>query len=111
MRIAQVAPPFETVPPTNYGGTERVLSLVTEELVRRGHEVTLFASGDSSTSARLIPTVDTALWRHTRTRGQLGYWANTTGGAFRHGGQGEMEIKHSHLDFVAFPCASLSNTP
>jgi glycosyltransferase involved in cell wall biosynthesis len=46
MRIAQVAPPFESVPPARYGGTERVISTLTEELVRRGHEVTLFASGD-----------------------------------------------------------------
>jgi len=48
MRIAQIAPPFQSVPPSGYGGTELVVSLVTEELVRRGHEVTLFASGDSN---------------------------------------------------------------
>src|SRR5437762_1944605 len=47
MRIAQVAPPLERVPPRQYGGTERVVSTLTEELVRRGHDVTLFASGDS----------------------------------------------------------------
>ena len=47
MRIAQVAPLYESVPPQGYGGTERVVSYLTEELVRRGHEVTLFASGDS----------------------------------------------------------------
>ena len=51
MRIAQVAPLFESVPPKLYGGTERVVSYLTEELVRQGHEVTLFASGDSQTSA------------------------------------------------------------
>jgi glycosyltransferase involved in cell wall biosynthesis len=55
MNIAQVAPLYETVPPLGYGGTERVVSWLTEELVRLGHNVTLFASGDSSTSARLIP--------------------------------------------------------
>ena len=55
MRIAQVAPLFESVPPKLYGGTERVVSYLTEELVRLGHEVTLFASGDSETSARLVP--------------------------------------------------------
>src|SRR4051795_10401587 len=55
MRIAQVAPLYEAVPPTLYGGTERVVSYLTEELVRQGHDVTLFASGDSNTSARLIP--------------------------------------------------------
>jgi len=53
MRIAQVAPLYESVPPKLYGGTERVVSYLTEELVRQGHEVTLFASGDSRTSARL----------------------------------------------------------
>ena len=55
MRIAQVAPLYESVPPKQYGGTERVVSYLTEELVRQGHEVTLFASGDSATQARLIP--------------------------------------------------------
>src|SRR5438445_1971231 len=55
MRIAQVASLFESVPPKTYGGTERVVSWLTEELVRRGHDVTLFASGDSMTKARLIP--------------------------------------------------------
>src|SRR5215218_5140120 len=61
MRIAQVAPPFESVPPTRYGGTERVVSLLTEELVRRGHHVTLFASGDSQTSAGLVPCCERGL--------------------------------------------------
>src|SRR5579884_3541532 len=62
VRIAQLAPPFERVPPACYGGTERVVHALTEELVRRGHDVTLFASGDSTTSARLVPTVPVALW-------------------------------------------------
>jgi glycosyltransferase involved in cell wall biosynthesis len=53
MKIAQIAPLFESVPPKLYGGTERVVSYLTEELVRQGHEVTLFASGDSVTSAQL----------------------------------------------------------
>jgi len=55
MRIAQVAPLFESVPPKLYGGTERVVSYLTEELVKQGHEVTLFASGDSCTKAQLMP--------------------------------------------------------
>src|SRR5438045_5228558 len=54
MKIAQVSPLYESVPPQYYGGTERVVSYLTEELVRQGHEVTLFASGDSVTSAELI---------------------------------------------------------
>ncbi len=53
LRIAQIAPLYESVPPKLYGGTERVVSYVTEELVRRGHEVTLFAAGDSQTRANL----------------------------------------------------------
>ena len=60
MRIAQVAPLYESVPPKLYGGTERVVSYLTEELVRQGHDVTLFASGDSVTSARLSPATERA---------------------------------------------------
>jgi len=55
MKIAQVAPLYESVPPKLYGGTERVVSNLTEALVEDGHDVTLFASGDSQTSAQLIP--------------------------------------------------------
>ena len=62
LRIAQVAPLFEAVPPTGYGGTELIVHLLTEELVRRGHEVTLFASGDSRTSGMLVPGSPAALW-------------------------------------------------
>ncbi len=61
MKIAQIAPLQESVPPRLYGGTERVVSYLTEELVRLGHDVTLFASGDSVTSARLLPFCDVAL--------------------------------------------------
>ena len=55
MRIAQVAPLNESVPPKFYGGTERIVSYLTEECVRQGHDVTLFASGDSNTGAKLVP--------------------------------------------------------
>lgn len=61
MRIAQISPLYESVPPQRYGGTERVVHYLTEELVRRGHDVTLFASGDSRTSARLEACVPEAL--------------------------------------------------
>jgi glycosyltransferase involved in cell wall biosynthesis len=111
MRIAQVAPPFESVPPSQYGGTERVVSLVTEELVRRGHEVTLFASGDSVSSARLVPTVDTALWRVGEIRDPLVFWSITLGEVYRRAARGEFDLIHSHLDFLAFPCADLVETP
>jgi hypothetical protein len=61
LRIAQLATLYESVPPKLYGGTERVVSYLTEELVRRGHDVILFASGDSKTSARLFPGWSEAL--------------------------------------------------
>jgi glycosyltransferase involved in cell wall biosynthesis len=61
MRIAQIAPLMESCPPHLYGGTERIVSYLTEELVRQGHDVTLFASGDSHTTARLEPSSETAL--------------------------------------------------
>src|SRR5262249_2877686 len=61
LRIAQVAPLYESVPPHLYGGTERVVSWLTEELVRQGHDVTLFASGDSVTRARLVAPCPRAL--------------------------------------------------
>jgi hypothetical protein len=60
MRIAQIAPLSESVPPPLYGETERVISYLTEELVALGHEVTLYASGDSQTRAHLVPICDQA---------------------------------------------------
>src|ERR1700683_4066520 len=71
LRIAQIAPLYESVPPKLYGGTERVVSYLTEELVRLGHEVTLFASGDSETRARLIPCCPRSLWRDPHTKESL----------------------------------------
>ena len=61
MRIAQIAPLTESVPPKLYGGTERIVSYLTEELTSLGHDVTLFASGDSETSAKLEPMSPRAL--------------------------------------------------
>jgi Glycosyltransferase Family 4 len=61
LKIAQVAPLYESVPPRLYGGTERVVSYLTEELVEMGHEVTLFASGDSTTQAELVAVCPCAL--------------------------------------------------
>src|SRR5437763_8161483 len=111
MRVAQVAPPFESVPPARYGGTERVVALLTEELVRRGHDVTLFASGDSTTSARLIPTVDTALWRLEDGYDSVAYWAISLGEVYCRAADGAFDVIHSHLDYLAFPCAALVATP
>src|ERR671917_164349 len=77
LRIAQVAPPLERVPPSAYGGTERIVHELTTELVARGHDVTVFASGDSDVPARLIPTVETAL-RPAGIESDSGGWFATT---------------------------------
>src|SRR3954451_21042496 len=73
MKIAQIAPLHERVPPRLYGGTERVVSYLTEELVRRGHQVTLFASGDAGTSAELVPRCGQALRLDPKVRATLPY--------------------------------------
>ncbi len=73
MRIAQVAPLYEAVPPRCYGGTERVVSYLTEALVRQGHEVTLFASGDSVTAARLVAPCRASLRLDPRCIDQLAH--------------------------------------
>jgi glycosyltransferase involved in cell wall biosynthesis len=110
MRIAQVAPPFETVPPSRYGGTERVVATLTDELVRRGHEVTLFAAGDSHTTARLVPTVERALWHQKpRPRDFNPYWMVTLGEVLKH--IDEFDIIHSHLDFFGFPMTRAAVRP
>jgi glycosyltransferase involved in cell wall biosynthesis len=110
MRIAQVAPPFESVPPTRYGGTERVVSTLTEALVRRGHDVTLFATRDSQTTARLEPTVDEALWHHEPPLKDLGpFWAMTLDAIWDH--TDEFDVIHSHLDYWGYPLARHSGVP
>jgi glycosyltransferase involved in cell wall biosynthesis len=109
VRIAQVAPPLEQVPPTRYGGTERVIHSLTEELVRRGHNVTLFASGDSTTSARLDPIVERAIWHHIRYRDHLPFVIAGLQAVLDRAD--EFDIIHSHLDYLAFPFARVSPTP
>lgn len=102
MKIAQVAPLHESVPPSLYGGTERVVHYLTEELVRQGHDVTLYASGDSQTSARLKPICDKSL--------RLESNAMSCPLAF-HTLQAEIvaqeaeqyDVVHSHADFLLFP--------
>jgi len=109
MRIAQVAPLWESVPPKRYGGTERIVSYLTEELVRRGHDVTLFASGDSITTARLEPICEYALRLH---RGIFNRDAPMTM-LMEHalGRPGAFDIIHSHLDFLGFPLARRNPVP
>lgn len=101
MRIAQVAPLYESVPPQLYGGTERVVSWLTEELVSRGHEVTLFASGDSLTSARLVPVCPKALRLDANCVDYLAQHIVELGRLFRD--KDEFDIVHFHIDYIHFP--------
>jgi glycosyltransferase involved in cell wall biosynthesis len=109
MRIAQVAPLFESVPPRLYGGTERVVSYLTEELVRQGHDVTLFASGDSVTSANLVPACDRALWRDPECRETLPHHVRLLDLVFRQAHH--FDIIHFHCDYVHFPVLRYHRTP
>ena len=101
MRIAQVAPLNESVPPHLYGGTERVVSYLTEEMVRQGHEVTLYASGDSQTSARLVAGCPRALWRDEQIRETLPHHVRLMELVFRD--RDRYDILHFHCDFLHFP--------
>jgi glycosyltransferase involved in cell wall biosynthesis len=101
MRIAQVAPLYESVPPVLYGGTERVVSFLTEELVRMGHEVTLFASGDSITKARLVPIVDQALRLDPKCEDQLAHHVLMLERVFSE--KRNFDIIHFHIDYLHFP--------
>src|SRR3984893_18598295 len=109
LRIGQLAPPFESIPPSAYGGTERVVSTLTEELVRRGHDVTLFASADSRTSARLVPIVDVPLWHQNPPSNDFMRHKAAIYGAILNE-MHTLDIVHSHLDFYGFELASASDT-
>jgi glycosyltransferase involved in cell wall biosynthesis len=101
MRIAQIAPLAESVPPKLYGGTERVVHWLTEELVRQGHQVTLFASGDSKTSARLVAPVPRALRLDPVVRDPLPYLLLQLDEVRRRAS--EFDVLHFHVDLVHFP--------
>jgi glycosyltransferase involved in cell wall biosynthesis len=109
MRIAQVAPLNERVPPPLYGGTERVVSYLTEELVRLGHDVTLFASGDSETSARLVAACPRALWRDADVRETLPHHVRLMELVFRD--VSRFDIVHFHTDYVHFPLVRRHRCP
>ena len=109
MRIAQIAPLAEPVPPEMYGGTERVVSLLTEELVRRGHEVTLFASGDSQTAARLVAVTPEALRLSGEDVDPYVSLMLELGMVFDEADQ--FDVIHSHVDYFALPFARHVRTP
>lgn len=101
MKIAQIAPLFETVPPRFYGGTERVVSYLTEELVRQGHEVTLFASGDSVTSAGLVPCCAKSLRLEKSCVDPLPHHLLMLEKVYARAHQ--FDILHFHIDYLHFP--------
>ncbi len=111
MKIAQIAPIALSVPPKNYGGTERVVHNLTEELVKLGHDVTLFASGDSKTSAHLVSVTPKSL-KDLETADPYGQNILTSqhlGLAYKL--QDQFDIIHDHLAPVSLPTANLSKTP
>src|SRR5947207_6203044 len=98
MRIAEVAPLFESVPPALYGGTERVVSYLTDELVAQGHDVTLYASGDSVTKARLVPGAPQALRLDSSCRDPLAHHFVMMEQVVRD--QEQFDLIHFHIDYL-----------
>jgi glycosyltransferase involved in cell wall biosynthesis len=101
MKIAQVAPLIESVPPKLYGGTERVVSYLTEELVAQGHDVTLFASGDSITSANLVPCCAQSLRSNPAVRDPIPYYMMMIDKIRRMAST--FDVIHFHIDQFQFP--------
>lgn len=108
MRIAQVAPLYERVPPTHYGGTERVVAYLCDELARRGHAVTLFASGDSRTAATLVPSTERALRLDPDALDYIAPHVLGLSRAFERAD--EFDLLHCHVDYLAFPFARFART-
>jgi glycosyltransferase involved in cell wall biosynthesis len=101
MRIAQIAPLIESVPPRFYGGTERVVSYLTEDLVAQGHEVTLFASGDSITASNLVPCCTQALRLDAAVSDVVPYYMLMLDKVRSHAAQ--FDVLHFHIDHFHFP--------
>jgi len=109
VKIAQVSPLYESVPPRLYGGTERVVSYLTEELVREGHDVTLFASGDSQTSARLVSPCEKALRLDPRCRDPLAHHMIQLAQVFARAEA--FDVIHFHVDYLHFPYSRQLGVP
>lgn len=101
MKIAQIAPLMESVPPRLYGGTERIVSWLTEELVAQGHEVTLFASGDSMTAANLMPCTLEAIRLSETMKDYMPYYTMMVDRVRRL--TQAFDIVHFHIDMFHFP--------
>src|ERR1700731_3073224 len=109
LRIAQIAPLYESVPPKLYGGTERVVAYIAEELARRGHEVTLFASGDSSAKVPLRPGFSEALRLSGHDYMGSAYHLPMLSEIYDHAER--FDVIPSHVDFLAFPFSRLVSVP
>lgn len=109
MKIAQVAPLYEAVPPKLYGGTERIVSFLTEELIKQGHEVTLFASGDSITKATLIASVPTALRLKEICEDPLAPHIVQLQQVMEC--SAEFDVIHFHTDYLSFPFTQWVDVP
>ena len=109
MRIAQISPLFEAVPPKLYGGTERVVYSLTEELVAMGHDVTLFASGDSITSAKLAPMRDRALRLDPTVKDWVALYNRMVELIYRR--KDEFDVLHFHIDYFPLSLFSRQNVP
>jgi len=107
LRIAQVAPLYESVPPKLHGGTERAVSYLTEELVAQGHDVTLFASGDSKTTARLVSTYPRALRLDKNSKDHLVHHLVMLEEVFRR--TADFDVVHFHLDYLHYPLSRRGN--
>lgn len=101
MKIAQIAPLFESVPPRLYGGTERVVHYLTEELVKQGHQVTLFASGDSITSAELVSCTPRALRLDADVRDSVPHQMLQLDKVRERAD--DFDVLHFHTDYLHFP--------
>jgi glycosyltransferase involved in cell wall biosynthesis len=104
MKIAQIAPLMESVPPRLYGGTERIVSYLTEELVTQGHDVTLFASGDSLTTAKLVPCCPQALRLDPTVRDSIPYYMLMLNKVREMASR--FDVLHFHIDQFHFPIFS-----
>ena len=109
MRIAMVSPLYESVPPKLYGGTERVVSYLTEELVRQGHDVTLFASGDSKTQAKLISPCSEALRLSSRCKDPLAHHVLMVEEVFKRAPS--FDVIHFNIDYIHYPLFRRCPTP
>src|ERR1041385_8469930 len=109
MPIVPGAPLYESRPPKLYGGTERVVSYLTEELVRQGHEVTLFASGDSVTRARLVPGADRSLRLDKSSVDHLAHHIVQLEHVAHHASN--LDVVHYHIDYLHFPMSRRLRVP